>query len=205
MITSLIFDFGGVLIDWNPRHLYRRYFSSPDEMEQFLAEVDFAGWNIHQDRGRPFTEGVRELTARFPHRAGLIRAFHEHWEDSVGGPIEGSLQILREVKKLGYPVYGLSNWSAETFPRARARFNIFDLLDDYMLSGDVCVVKPDPLIFQLALEKFGRRAEECLFIDDSLPNIATASAFGMPCIHFQSPPQLEKELIQLGIFKRVET
>ena len=201
MITTLIFDFGGVLIDWNPRYLYRRYFDSAAAMEGFLNEIDFAGWNVHQDRGRPFSEGVRELSARFPHYKSLIQAYHEHWEESLGSPIEGTAEILRMVKGLGYPVYGLSNWSSETFPRAQAKFDFLHLLDDYMLSGDVSAVKPDPLIFQLALERFGRRAEECLFIDDSPANVEAASALGFACIRFLSPSQLQADLERLGILK----
>jgi len=199
MITTIIIDFGGVLIEWNPRHLYRRFFDSPEEMEEFLDEIDFNEWNTHQDRGRPFVEGVRELSARFPHRAPLIRAYHEYWEESVGSPIQGTLEIIRKLKGLGYPVFGLSNWSRETFPRIRARYDFFDLLDGYLLSGEVQTVKPDPLIFQLALTKFNRRAEECLFIDDSPANLQTAAGLGFTCIHFIGPSQLEGELRTTGI------
>jgi 2-haloacid dehalogenase len=200
MITTIIFDFGGVLIDWNPRNLYRRYFDTTDEMENFLDEIDFPAWNLQQDRGRPFSEGVRELSARYPHYAALIRAFHEHWEESVGNPIEGTVDILRKVKQLGYAVYGLSNWSAETFPRALAKFDFLRLLDGYIISGDVKSTKPDPLIFRLALERFGHRAEDCLFIDDSWANIEAASVLGIPGIHFQGSPQLQQELERRGIF-----
>ncbi len=202
MITTVIFDFGGVLIDWNPRHLYRRFFDSASEMEDFLTEIDFPAWNLHQDRGRPFADGVRELSAHFPHRAGLIRAYHEHWEESVGSPIDGSLDILREVKQAGYSVFGLSNWSAETFPLTLAKYDFFELLDGYMLSGEVGSAKPDPLIFRLAMEKFRRSPAECLFIDDSPANISAASSLGFACIQFQSPPQLAQELGRLGIFER---
>lgn len=198
-ITTVIFDFGGVLIDWNPRHLYRRFFDSPAEMETFLQEIDFASWNAQQDRGRSFMEGVRELSARFPRYTDLIRAYHEHWEESVGMPIEGSLDLLRRLKNAGYSVFGLSNWSMETFPRTLAKHAFFNLLDDYLISGEVKSVKPDPLIFRLALARFHRQAEECVFIDDSPANISAAASLGFSCILFHSPPQLEAGLKRLGL------
>jgi 2-haloacid dehalogenase len=190
-ITTLIFDFGGVLIEWDPRNLYRRYFDAPQAMEQFLAEVDFMGWNAHQDKGRSFVEGVAELTARFPQYAPLIHAYHEHWEESIGEPITATINIVKRLKQAGWPVYGLSNWSTETFPIVRQKHDFFDLLDGYLISGEVKLVKPDPAIFQVMLDKIGRTAQECLFIDDSLPNIETARRLGFACIHYQSPILLE--------------
>lgn len=199
IINTVIFDFGGVLIDWNPRHLYRRFFHAPAAMEAFLKEIDFPAWNVQQDCGRSFSVGVRELSARFPQYAGLIRAYHEHWEESLSGPIEGSLEILRRIKKAGYAVFGLSNWSMETFPRTLVKYGFFNLLDDYMISGEVGTAKPDPLIFRMALTRFHKQARECLFIDDSPANIASAASLGFSCIHFQSPPQLAAELERLEI------
>jgi 2-haloacid dehalogenase len=198
-ITAVIFDFGGVLIEWDPRNLYRRYFDDPETMEQFLEEVDFMGWNLLQDKGRPFAEGVAELSAKFPHREELIRAYHEHWEDSIGEPIRPVIEILKRVKAAGWPVYGLSNWSMETFPIARQRHHFFDLLDDYLLSGEVRLVKPDPAIFEHMLDKIGRKPEECIFIDDNPANVQASRALGIVTIHYQSPEQLEQELQHLGI------
>ena len=198
-ITAVIFDFGGVLIEWDPRNLYRRYFDDPETMEQFLEEVDFMGWNLLQDKGRPFAEGVAELSAKFPHREELIRAYHEHWEDSIGEPIWPVIEILKRVKAAGWPVYGLSNWSMETFPIARQRHHFFDLLDDYLLSGEVRLVKPDPAIFEHMLDKIGRKPEECIFIDDNPANVQASRALGIVTIHYQSPEQLEQELHHLGI------
>ncbi len=198
-ITAVIFDFGGVLIEWDPRNLYRRYFDDPETMEQFLEEVDFMGWNLLQDKGRPFAEGVAELSAKFPHREELIRAYHEHWEDSIGEPIWPVIEILKRVKAAGWPVYGLSNWSMETFPIARQRHHFFDLLDDYLLSGEVRLVKPDPAIFEHMLDKIGRKPEECIFIDDNPANVQASRALGIVTIHYQSPEQLEQELQHLGI------
>ena len=198
-ITTLIFDFGGVLIEWNPRNFYRRYFDTPQAMEEFLAEVDFMAWNAQQDKGRPFAEGVAELTAKFPQHSRLIHAYHERWEESIGEPITATVKIVQRLKQAGWPIYGLSNWSTETFPIIRQRHDFFDILDGYLISGEVKLVKPEPAIFQVMLDKIGRTAQECLFIDDALPNIETARKLGMTAIHFQSPAQLEAELEQLGI------
>jgi 2-haloacid dehalogenase len=126
-ITALIFDFGGVLIEWDPRNLYRRYFDAPEAMEAFLAEVDFMAWNALQDKGRPFAEGVAELTAKFPQHARLIHAYHEHWEESIGEPITATIRIMQKLKRAGWPVYGLSNWSTETFPIIRQKYDFFDI------------------------------------------------------------------------------
>jgi 2-haloacid dehalogenase len=200
-IQAIIFDFGGVLLEWDPHALYRNFIEQPQQIDQFLAEVGFATWNAEQDRGRPFAEGVAELSRQFPHRAQLIRAYHDHWEDSIVGPIPGSVAILRKLKRAGYPLYGLSNWSAETFPRVRNKYAFFDLLDDIILSGDVKMIKPDPAIFNLLLTRIGYAAHNCLLIDDSQANVVTAKSLGFNTVHFKSPPQLESELQQLGLLK----
>lgn len=199
-IQAVIFDFGGVLIQWDARNLYRRYFpNQPQAMEKFLADVRFSEWNTKLDGGLPFKQGVTELSAQFPQYANLIQAFQEHWEESIGEPIAGTIEILRKLKQAGWPVYGLSNWSAETFPITRARHDFFDLLDGFVISGDVKLVKPDPAIFQALLQKIGRKAEECVYIDDHLPNVKTAQALGFIAIQFQSPEQLERELHKLEL------
>ncbi len=199
-IKTIIFDFGGVLVDWDPRNLYRRYFSTDTgAMEHFLAEVGFLEWNAHQDKGRPFKEAVVELSSRFPDYSHLIRAYHENWEKSIVGEIPGSVAILKELKQKGYPLYGLSNWSAETFPIIRTRYGFFDLFDDIVISGEVKLIKPDPAIFKLFLERTGQKADECLLIDDSDKNIAAASDLDFQTIHFASPPQLRSELQRLNL------
>jgi 2-haloacid dehalogenase len=201
-IKAIIFDFGNVLLEWDPRYVYQRFFpDDPEEMERFLKEVNFMEWNIHQDRGRPFAEGVAILSKEFPHYSHLIQAYHDHWTDSLGESLAGTVEILKELKQAGYPVYGLSNWSAETFPHARQKHDFFDLLDDMVISGEVGHVKPNPEIFQIMLERIGRSADECLFIDDSLANIQQAQKMGFATIHFQSPEQLGDALRELGILK----
>ena len=199
-ITAIIFDFGNVLLEWEPRKIYRRYFHNDEAgMEHFLHEVDFMAWNALQDKGRTFKEGVAEHARRFPQYAHLLHAYHDHWPESIGDANWGTVAILKQLKLAGYPLYGLSNWSAETFPYAREKYNFFDLFDDIVISGDVGYVKPEPEIYNLILDRTRRRASECLFIDDSLPNITQAKRMGFVTIHFTSPEQLENELKQMGI------
>ncbi len=199
-IKAIIFDFGNVLLEWNPRFVYQRFFpNDPEGMERFLTEVNFADWNLQQDKGRPFAEGIAILSGQFPHYSHLIQAYHDHWIDSVRGSITGTVCILKQLKQAGYSLYGLSNWSAETFPRAREKYDFFDLLDDIVISGEVGHIKPNPEIFQILLERIGRPAEQCLFIDDSLPNIHQAQKMGFATIHFQSPEQVKVSLRNLKI------
>lgn len=199
-IKAIIFDYGNVLLTWDPRNIYRNFFpNDPEGMERFLREVNFADWNLQQDKGRPFVEGVALLSQQFPHYAHLVQAYHERWIDSVGEPVAGTIGILKQLKQAGYSVYGLSNWSAETFPQARKRHAFFDLLDDMVISGEVGHVKPEPEIYHIMLAKIGRPAQECLFIDDALPNVHQAQRMGFAVIHFQSPKQLEASLRDLKI------
>jgi 2-haloacid dehalogenase len=199
-IKAIIFDFGNVLLEWDPRYVYRRFFpNDPEGMELFLSEVNFMEWNMQQDKGRSFVEGVAQLSRQFPQYSRLIQAYHDHWIDSLGESIGGTVHILKQLKQAGYKVYGLSNWSAETFPRARARHDFFDLLDDMVISGEVGHIKPDPEIFQILLERIGRSAKECLFIDDALPNIEQAKNLGFATILFQSPEHLEAALREMEI------
>jgi len=199
-IQAIIFDFGNVLLEWNPRYVYRRYFpGDPEGIERFLNEVNFADWNLQQDKGRTFAEGIALLSREFPHYSHLIQAYHDDWIHSVVGAVSGTVNILKRLKQAGYPLYGLSNWSAETFPRARDKYDFFDLFNNIVLSGEVGLVKPDPQIYQIMLEKIGRPAQECLFIDDSLPNIHQAQTMGFITIHFQSPEQLEIALRDLKL------
>ena len=194
-IQAIIFDFGGVLIGWDPRNLYRRFFpEQPQAMEDFLAEVNFMEWNALQDKGRPFAEGVAILSGQFPHHADLIHAYHENWIESITGRIEGTVELLRTLKEKGYAVYGLSNWSAETFPIARDEFGFLNLFDGIILSGEVKLIKPEPAIFELCLQMTGKPANECLFIDDSQANIVAARNMGFDTIHFMSPEHLKSEL-----------
>ena len=198
-IKAIVFDYGNVLLEWDPRHVYRRYFDNDEDIDRFLHEVDFMGWNAQQDRGRSFKAGVADHSQKFPQYAHLFQAYHDHWKDSIGNPLVDTVEILKELKQAGYPLYGLSNWSAETFPYARAKHEFFGLFDDMVISGEVGHVKPEPEIYHILLEKIGRPANECLFIDDSLPNIKQAEKLGIQGIHFRSAEQLRFELGKLNL------
>lgn len=192
---AIIFDFGGVLINWNPRNLYARFFpGQPHAMEEFLSEINFMDWNAQQDKGRPFTEGVELHAKKHPQYAALIKAYHEHWQESVTGAIDGTVEVLRTLKEKGYPLYGLSNWSAETFPEIRHEYEFLELLDDIVISGEINMIKPEPEIFEFFLQRIGKSAKDCLFIDDSEANIVAARKFGFDTVHFKSPEQLKTEL-----------
>ena len=198
-IRAIIFDFGGVLLDWDPRYLYQHHFSDKQAMESFLAEINFFDWNAQQDKGRTFATGIAELSAQFPQYTELIHTYFERWEDSISSVIPGTVEIMHELKQRGYPLYGLSNWSSETFPRATQKYPFFQLFDDIILSGEVKLLKPDPAIFNLLLSKIGLSAHECILIDDSQLNIDTAKKLGFATIHFISSEQLRTELQRLNL------
>jgi 2-haloacid dehalogenase len=200
---AIVFDFGGVLLDWNPRYLYRKLFDDDHEaVERFLEEIGFSEWNLKQDEGRPFAVAVAELSEQFPQHADLIKAFDERWEESMGGEIRPTVEILYALKRAGHALYGLSNWSAETFRRIRHKYAFLELFDAIVLSGEVKVAKPDPRIYALLLDKINRPAEECLFIDDSEANVAAARRLGFRTIRFESTEQLESELRRLGMLEK---
>ena len=199
-ITGVIFDFGGVLLKWKPQKILSRHFADqPLASEAFLKEINFMEWNAQQDKGRSFSEGVALLSKEYPHYSHIIRAFQDNWEDSIDGLIEESIELLEKLKEMGLSIYGLSNWSAETFPVVRKRYKFFDLFDGIIISGEVKLIKPDPAIFYLCLSRMGRPANECLFIDDSEANILAAKTIGFDTIHFKSPGQLRIELQDRGL------
>jgi 2-haloacid dehalogenase len=197
---NIIFDFGGVLFDWNPRYLYNKFFdNNPKAVEAFLSKIGFVEWNAQQDRGRTFAQAVAELSEKFPEQADLIRAYDERWEESLGGVIQPTVEILFVLKQLGYPLYALSNWSEEKYRLVRKRYRFLDCFKDIIISGAVRVAKPDPRIFQVLLERIAQPAGECLLIDDSSENIAVARGLGFATIRFESPEQLRAELNRMGL------
>jgi 2-haloacid dehalogenase len=199
--SAIIFDFGGVVVHWDPRRVYRRLLKTEPEIEEFFKEVGFHAWNAAQDRGgKTWDDAVEDLASRFPHRRKLIAAYHEFWEDSIGGPIDETVQIVKRLRDRGYRVAGLSNWSAEKFALTRARYELFHLFDPIVISGEALVMKPERAIFDLILRKLGAHAEECVFIDDSLPNVEAAAALGFKTIHFQNAEKLDDALRRLQIF-----
>ncbi len=197
---AIVFDFGNVLIEWDPRYLYRKLFTGDENgMEKFLTEIDFARWNMLQDAGRPFADGVADLCARFPQYCDLIHSYNERWEESIGGAIWPTVAIVKQLKQAGYPLYGLSNFSAEKFPLMQHRYQFFDWFDHIVLSGDVGMAKPDQRIFHLMSERIRRPTQQCLLIDDSFPNIQAACQTGFEVIHFQDAVQLKRDLLAHGI------
>lgn len=196
---AIIFDFGGVLMDWNPRYLYRKLISDENKIEAFLKEVDFFEWNKRQDAGRPFTEAVTELCAAFPQHQELIQAYDQRYEESLSGPISASVEILSEIKACYPLLYAISNWPAEKFAIVKRKYPFFSWFKDIVISGEVQLAKPDPRIFQLLLDRINRPADCCLLIDDSTDNIAAAQSFGMYTILFSNPQQLRRDLVAAGI------
>jgi 2-haloacid dehalogenase len=200
----IVFDLGGVLIDWNPRHLYRGLFDDEAAMEWFLEEVCHHDWNLEQDRGRSFADAVEEAAARHPDQRAMIEAYHVRWGEMMAGTIEGSVTILDELAAAGYELHALTNWSAETFPIARARFAFLDRFETILVSGEERLVKPDARIFQLMLERIAHPAQACVYIDDSQPNVTAAAALGFDAIHFTSPPALREALTGRGLLAAPE-
>jgi 2-haloacid dehalogenase len=197
---ALVFDFGGVLMDWNPRYLYQKFFpGDPQAVERFLAEIGFFEWNGRQDAGLPFSQAVAELCALHPEHEALIQAYDTRWEETIGGAIQPTVAVLQALHEAGYPLYGLSNWSVEKFALVRPQYEFFGWFDRIVISGEAGVAKPDVRIFQLLLDQIGRPAEECVFIDDSKVNIDVAGQLGFKTILFRSAGQMSGELEQLGI------
>src|SRR4029453_7784892 len=197
--TTVVFDLGGCLVDWGPRFLYRELFDDPDEMESYLAEVATAEWNAHQDAGRPWAEAVELLVAEHPQRRELIEAFHGRWPEMLAGEIPGTVDVLADLRATGVRLIALSNWSAETFPVARERFDFLAWFEGVVISGDVGVNKPDRRIFEHLIEQFGIEPAAALFIDDSSANVDAATALGFRAIQFTDPTTLRGELERLGL------
>lgn len=195
----IVFDLGGVLIDWNPYHLYRKMFDSDEEIKQFIEETSILKWNEKQDEGRPFSEAVKLLSAQHPRYDKHIRAFHERWVEMISGEIKGTVEILAQLREQEYELHALSNWSAETYPFARSRFEFLTWFQEIVVSGYINLIKPDPRIFAHLLGKIEQKAEDCIYIDDSKVNFESAQKLGFQAIHFQSPEKLREELLQLGI------
>src|SRR5271155_985952 len=199
-----VFDLGGVLIDWNPRYLYRKLFQGDDAaMEQFLATVCTPSWNAQQDAGRSFAEACASLKSEHPAHAELIDAWIQRQEEMVTGPIAGTVDILAELRARGVPLYALSNWSAETFPISLKRFEFLRWFQGVVLSGEVRLLKPDPRIFQHFFETHTVDPSHAVYIDDVESNVEAAVAQGMHGILFTDPPTLRSELVKLGLLDRI--
>ena len=198
----VVFDLGGVLLQWDPRFLYRKLFADDEAaMEEFLAQVCTVEWNERQDAGRRFADAVAELLPDHPAKADLITAFGSRFDEMVPGAIEGTVAILAELERAGVPRYGLTNWSAETFPPLRQRFPFLSSFDGIVISGEEGVIKPDPRIFRILLDRYKIAPEEAVFIDDNPKNAEAAAALGIHGIHFRSPELLRRELQQLELLR----
>jgi 2-haloacid dehalogenase len=200
MLTTVVFDLGGVLIDWDPRYLYRKLFCGDEAaMERFLTEICTGAWNSQQDAGRNWEEAIAELSALYPAYASMIKAFRSRWQEMLAGEIEGTVGILRELKCAGIGLYAVTNWSHEMFPIALERFAFLSCFKGIIVSGAERVVKPDARIFALLTERYGLYPNEMVFVDDSPVNVAAATACGMHGIHFVSPADLRASLTALGL------
>lgn len=196
---AIIFDLGGVLIDWDPRYLYRKLFSDHGEMERFLREICTTEWNNQQDRGRSWAEAVEILAAQHPEHREMISAYHLRWEEMLGGPLHGTVEILAGLKERGHELHALTNWSAETFPIARQRYEFLGWFRNIVVSGEERVMKPDPEIFHRLVRRVGRPAGQCLFIDDNGANIDVARRLGVDAIRFTGPEALREQLALRGL------
>lgn len=196
MVKNIIFDYGGVLLDWNPHYLYDPYFGDADKAKWFLQHICTYVWNAQHDNGKPIAEGIAELIALHPEWEKEIRMYYGDFMKMMGGQIPGMEDLVKTLKAKGYRVFGLSNWSEETFALVRHVYPVLDLMEDMVISGIERVMKPDHRIFELALKRFGVQAEETVFIDDNPNNVKAACEVGIQGILFQSREQLAS-LLQL--------
>jgi 2-haloacid dehalogenase len=197
-LTTVVFDLGGVLVDWDPRHLYRQLMPE-HEIDGFLDEIGFHEWNRSQDAGRPWAEAVAELAGTHPHRRELIAAYAERYDEAIAGEVAGTVALLDELAARGTRLLALTNWSAETFPRARERFGFLDRFEGIVVSGEERVVKPEPEVFHRLLERYHLAPTEVVFVDDSPANVEAARRLGMTGLRFTDPDRLRADLADLGL------
>lgn len=196
-VKNIIFDFGGVLIDWNPVYLYKKEFDNESDMNYFLENICSPEWNVQQDAGRPLSEATRLLQKEHPEYKEMIGHYYGRWEEMLGGLFEESVRVLHLLKEK-YPIYGLTNWSAETITIAYEKYDFFNHLKGIVVSGDEKLIKPDPKLYQILLGRYNLEAEESLFIDDNINNIEAAQKMGFQTIHFTKDTDLEKEIKEMG-------
>ncbi|MDR0334214.1 MAG: HAD family phosphatase [Dysgonamonadaceae bacterium] len=197
-LKNIIFDFGGVLIDWNPIYLYSKVFDTEEEITHFLENICKSEWNIQQDAGHSLAEATQLLQVQHPEHKELISMYYGRWEEMLGGTIDENVKLIKPLKEK-YNIYGLTNWSAETLPIAMARYDFFDNLDGIVVSGDEKLIKPDPKIYQVLIDRYSIKPEESLFIDDNFDNIVAAQKLGFHTIHLTNDVNLEEELMKMGI------
>lgn len=196
-ITTIIFDLGGVLIDWNPRHLYKKIFKTDEEITWFLENVCTPEWNEQQDGGRSFEDATEELLQKFPEHEHAIRAWYDRWQETIRGPIHETVEILKSIRdSRRYRLYALTNWSAETFPWALANFEFLQWFEGIVVSGVEKTRKPFPEFYKILLNRYNIVPENSIFIDDNLKNVEAARAIKIDAIHFQGAGNLKAELLR---------
>ncbi len=199
-IKAIIFDLGGVLIDWNPAYVFDKLIEDEEKRRHFFQHICTHEWNEEQDAGRPIKQATEELIAAHPEWKDTIEAFYGRWTEMLGGPIDETVEILRQLKQTGnYKLYALTNWSAETFPIALELYDFLHWFDGRLVSGEEKVRKPDPIFYQLLLDRYQLKPDEVLFIDDNARNIGAAKELGIPTILFETPIQLKECLIERKI------
>ncbi|MCK9501840.1 MAG: HAD family phosphatase [Lascolabacillus sp.] len=192
-LKNIVFDFGGVLIDWNPVYLYKKVFDSEEQMSYFLENICSSEWNIQQDKGRPLSEATELLKKKHPEYKNEIEMYYGRWTEMLGGLFEENVKLIKPLKEK-YKVYGLTNWSAETIPHAMERYGFFKDLDGIVVSGEEKLIKPDSRIYQTLLDRFDIKAEETLFIDDNHTNVEAALNMNFKVVHLTEDLNLEKWL-----------
>ncbi len=197
MVKDIVFDFGGVLFDWNPRYLYRAYFNDENETEYFLSHICTSDWNAEQDRGRTFDEGVELLLRQYPQYAEPIRMFRDKWALTLRGEFPRSVELLKRLKAGGFGIYGLTNWSAETFPSVYSKYDFLKLFDGIVVSGEEKLTKPDPEIYKILLKRYNLTAESSLFIDDNSANIEAAKNLGFKTVLFDDIENASRRVYEL--------
>jgi len=199
-IDTIIFDLGGVLIDWNPRHLYRKIFKTEDEITWFLNNICTSEWNDMQDAGRSFEDATLELLTKHPEWEVPIRAWYGRWQETISGPLPETVEILREIKDSGrYRLLALTNWSEQTFPWALDNFEFLHWFEGIVVSGVEKTRKPFPEFYQILFDRYKITPSRSLFIDDNIHNVEGSRNVGLPVIHFKSPGELREELRRLGV------
>ena len=199
-MNTVVFDLGGVLVDWDPRYLLREVMPGREaEMETLLADVLNHAWNLERDKGDSWAVAMQQLQVEYPQWSEIFDIYTERWAQTLGGSHEDTVDILRELKDRGTPLYALSNWSAEMFPHAEAKYDWLRLFDGVIVSGRVQMVKPDRDIFDLLLETYELKAEDVFFIDDNVPNVVAARSYGIHTHQFQGADALRAELEAAGL------
>lgn len=198
---TIIFDLGGVLIDWNPEYVFLKEFrGNREKMDWFLNEICAWDWNMNQDAGYPLSKATEDRIAMFPEYEDLIRMYYGRWEEMLGYTHEDTLEILESVvNNTNYHVYALTNWSGETFPVALQKFPWLQWFEGILVSGDEGLRKPHIEIYELMLSRYNIKPHEAIFIDDSLKNIEGSEAVGIKGVHFENAAALKKDLMALGI------